>query len=61
MVRWRRAVFTNFLIDQPACTSIHLLTARAANTIDSLNLFLRGWSNLLRTGNASEKFLQMDW
>ena len=28
----RRAVLTNFLIDQPVCTSIHLLTARAANT-----------------------------
>jgi hypothetical protein len=33
MVRYRRAVLTNFLIDQPVWASIHLLTARAANTI----------------------------
>jgi hypothetical protein len=33
MVWYRRAVLTNFRIDQPACASIHLLTARAAKTI----------------------------
>jgi len=33
MVRQRRAVRTNFLIDQPVWASIHRLTASAANTI----------------------------
>jgi RNA-directed DNA polymerase len=29
-------------------------------TIGSLNLFLRGWGNYFRTGNASDKFRQLD-
>ncbi len=33
MVRSRRAVLTNFLIDQAVCVSVHLLTASAANTM----------------------------
>ena len=33
MVRWRRAVLTNFLIDQPVWCSIQRLTAMAANTM----------------------------
>ncbi|WP_300007819.1 group II intron reverse transcriptase/maturase [Pseudonocardia sp.] len=28
--------------------------------IDSLNLFLRGWGNYFRTGNAAQKFRQLD-
>ena len=28
--------------------------------IDSLNLFLRGWGNYFRTGNAARKFGQID-
>jgi RNA-directed DNA polymerase len=28
--------------------------------IAELNLFLRGWGNYFRTGNASEKFIQLD-
>ncbi len=28
--------------------------------IDSVNLFLRGWGNYFRTGNAAEKFVQLD-
>jgi RNA-directed DNA polymerase len=31
-----------------------------ADTIAALNLFLRGWGNYFRTGNASTKFVQMD-
>jgi hypothetical protein len=33
MVRYRRAVLTNFLIVQPVCASIQRLTARAAKTM----------------------------
>jgi RNA-directed DNA polymerase len=29
-------------------------------TIASLNLFLRGWGNYFRTGNAADKFVEMD-
>ena len=29
-------------------------------TIGALNLFLRGWGNYFRTGNASAKFRQLD-
>lgn len=31
-----------------------------AETIAALNLFLRGWGNYFRTGNASTKFVQLD-
>ena len=30
------------------------------DVIRSLNLFLRGWGNYFRTGNASNKFRQLD-
>jgi len=30
------------------------------DVIGALNLFLRGWGNYFRTGNASDKFTQMD-
>jgi RNA-directed DNA polymerase len=30
------------------------------DTIAALNLFLRGWGNYFRTGNASSKFRQLD-
>ncbi len=30
------------------------------DVIGALNLFLRGWGNYFRTGNASDKFVQMD-
>jgi hypothetical protein len=33
MVRYRRAVLTNFLMDQPVCASIQRLTASAAKTM----------------------------
>jgi hypothetical protein len=32
IVRERRAVLTNFLIDQPVCASVQRLTAKAAKT-----------------------------
>ena len=31
-----------------------------AEVIDRLNLFLRGWGNYFRTGNAADKFVQLD-
>ena len=31
-----------------------------AEVIDSVNLFLRGWGNYFRTGNASDKFVALD-
>jgi len=31
-----------------------------ADVIAALNLFLRGWGNYFRTGNAADKFLQLD-
>lgn len=31
-----------------------------ADVITGLNLFLRGWGNYFRTGNAAEKFVQLD-
>lgn len=31
-----------------------------AVVIERLNLFLRGWGNYFRTGNASDKFRQLD-
>ena len=30
------------------------------DVIGALNLFLRGWGNYFRTGNAADKFTQMD-
>ena len=30
------------------------------DVIGDLNLFLRGWGNYFRTGNAANKFVQMD-
>jgi RNA-directed DNA polymerase len=30
------------------------------DVISALNLFLRGWGNYFRTGNAAEKFIQLD-
>jgi RNA-directed DNA polymerase len=31
-----------------------------AEVIDSVNLFLRGWGNYFRTGNAADKFVSLD-
>jgi RNA-directed DNA polymerase len=31
-----------------------------SDVIEALNLFLRGWGNYFRTGNAAEKFVQLD-
>ena len=31
-----------------------------AEVIDSVNLFLRGWGNYFRTGNAGDKFVSLD-
>ena len=51
---------------QRARARIKALTGRSRvgvalpETIGSLNLFLRGWGNYFRTGNASYKFIQMD-
>ncbi len=45
---------------------IKALTARSQvgqqlpDVIGRLNLFLRGWGNYFRTGNASDKFVEMD-
>ena len=33
---------------------------RDADVIADLNLFLRGWGNYFRTGNAADKFVQID-
>ncbi len=30
------------------------------DVIEALNLFLRGWGNYFRTGNAADKFVQLD-
>jgi RNA-directed DNA polymerase len=51
---------------QRARARVKALTGRSrvgvalADTIGSLNLFLRGWANYFRTGNAAAKFVQMD-
>ena len=50
MVRKRRAVLINFLIDQLVCASIHLLTATAAKTMvrwASMESRLRWWMGWL--------------
>ena len=33
---------------------------RLPETIEALNLFLRGWGGYFRTGNAADKFSQLD-
>jgi len=49
-----------------ARTRVKALTGRSRvgvqlpQTIAELNLFLRGWGNYFRTGNAADKFVQMD-
>jgi RNA-directed DNA polymerase len=49
-----------------ARSRVRFLTSRSRagadlnETIASLNLFLRGWGNYFRTGNAADKFTQMD-
>jgi len=51
---------------QRARARVKALTGRSRvgvalpETIGSLNLFLRGWGNYFRTGNASHKFVEMD-
>lgn len=51
---------------QRARARIKALTSRSRvgveleETIASLNLFLRGWGNYFRTGNAAGKFVEMD-
>jgi RNA-directed DNA polymerase len=51
---------------QRARARVKALTGRSRvglalpETIGRLNLFLRGWGNYFRTGNASDKFVQMD-
>ena len=51
---------------QRARARVKALTGRSRGgvalpeTIGSLNLFLRGWGNYFRTGNASCKFIQLD-
>ncbi len=41
-------------------TGRHRVGVELAETIKALNLFLRGWGNYFRTGNAAKKFRQMD-
>jgi RNA-directed DNA polymerase len=43
-----------------ALTSRSRAGADLRETIASLNSFLRGWGNYFRTGNAADKFVQMD-
>jgi RNA-directed DNA polymerase len=43
-----------------ALTGRSRVGARLPETITELNLFLRGWGNYFRTGNASERFVQLD-
>jgi RNA-directed DNA polymerase len=51
---------------QRARERVKVLTSRSRvgvdlnETIASLNLFLRGWGNYFRTGNAADKFVEMD-
>ena len=51
---------------QRARQRVKALTGRSrvgvelADTIAALNPFLRGWGNYFRTGNAADKFQQMD-
>ena len=41
-------------------TGRHRVGVDLAVTIGELNQFLRGWGNYFRTGNAAQKFRQMD-
>ena len=43
-----------------AFTGRHRSGAELKDLIAGLNLFLRGWGNYFRTGNASTKFIQLD-
>jgi RNA-directed DNA polymerase len=43
-----------------ALTSRKQIGAELPLVIERLNLFLRGWGNYFRTGNASDKFRQLD-
>ena len=43
-----------------AFTGRHRSGAQLADLIKGLNLFLRGWGNYFRTGNAANKFRQLD-
>ena len=43
-----------------ALTGRSRVGARLPETIKALNLFLRGWGNYFRTGNASYKFINLD-
>ena len=43
-----------------ALTGRNRVGVELEDTIGALNLFLRGWGNYFRTGNASDKFRQLD-
>ena len=43
-----------------ALTGRNMVGMELAAIIDRLNLFLRGWGNYFRTGNAAEKFVSLD-
>ena len=43
-----------------ALTSRSQVGVRHAEDISGLNLFLRGWGNYFRTGNAGDKFVSLD-
>jgi RNA-directed DNA polymerase len=43
-----------------ALTGRSRVGARLPETIKALNLFLRGWGNYFRTGNATYKFINLD-
>jgi RNA-directed DNA polymerase len=43
-----------------ALTGRNRVGVELRDTIGALNLFLRGWGNYFRTGNASDKFRQLD-
>ncbi|MFP5311147.1 MAG: reverse transcriptase domain-containing protein, partial [Actinomycetes bacterium] len=43
-----------------ALTSRNRVGVDLKDTVSALNLFLRGWGGYFRTGNASNKFAQMD-
>ena len=43
-----------------AFTGRHRVGGQLPDLIAGLNLFLRGWGNYFRTGNASDKFVEMD-
>jgi len=43
-----------------ALTGRNRVGTELEDTIGALNLFLRGWGNYFRTGNASDKFRQLD-